>query len=148
MVASAHTPFTRIPERVLSHRVSIGGGPPTPKESAPEINESFMTLPPPIVEYVTLMSPRPAASACFSSNLSCSMIMIGRCGIAKPRAICTSFTSADAATGSPNAATTHSTAAARCKRWRAPSINRRIGALLGQKIDCATSVCGLRLSRA
>ena len=50
MVASAHTPFTWMPERVLSHSVSIGGGPPTPKESAPEINESFMTLPPPIVE--------------------------------------------------------------------------------------------------
>ena len=116
MVASAHTPFTRIPERVLSHRVSIGGGPPTPKESAPEINESFMTLPPPIVEYVTLMSPRPAARACFSSSLSCSMIMIGRCGMAKPRAICTSFTSADVFVGRPSAATKHSAAIAHRER--------------------------------
>src|SRR5271169_3255560 len=36
IVASAHTPFTWMPERVLSQRVSIGGGPPTPKESAPQ----------------------------------------------------------------------------------------------------------------
>ena len=50
MVASAQTPLTWMPERVLSHRVSIGGGPPTPKESAPEISASFMTLPPPICE--------------------------------------------------------------------------------------------------
>src|ERR1700675_687742 len=94
----AHTPLTPTLSLVFSQSVISDGAPTAMNWIAPLTTPSFITLGPATFTQLALISPNPAALACFSSSLSRSITINGRKATPYCWAMVTSLCSARAGT--------------------------------------------------